>query len=208
MRKKFNKKQRQNLEKFRNAKFNYSKFVKKYYMEKGEAYITVKVDSIEDIISKYSIKDYEWINSEFAQYIEESAYYIPMETGIVLEICGAKFSDEEKKVIENVIKNYFGLVLEDKEFDLMLNKRRSNLLLVMGILSLLVYAFIHTKNIGAVLTELLFLAIWFFIWEYGDYGFIKDSELKLEKIYAGQLASAKIRFIENENESESKKEND
>ncbi len=206
MKKKFSKQQRKNLQKFRNAKFNYSKFVKKYYMEKGEAYITVKVNSIKDIISKYSIKGYEWINPEFAEYIEESAYYIPMETGIIIEICGAEFTDEEKEIIEGVIKNYFGLVLEDKEIDIILNRRKSNTLLAFGILSLLVFIFVQNKNIGAFFSELLFLAIWFFIWEYGDYGVIRDSDLKLEKIYAGQLASAKIKFIEDENESESKKE--
>lgn len=206
MKKKFSKKQRKNLQKFRNAKFNYSKFVKNYYMEKGEAYITVKVDSIKDIISKYSIKGYEWINPEFAEYIEESAYYIPMETGIIIEICGAEFTDEEKEIIEGVIKNYFGLVSEDKEIDIILNRRKANILLAFGIVSLLVFIFVQNKNIGAFFSELLFLAIWFFIWEYGDYGVIRDYDLKLEKIYAGQLASAKIKFIEDENESESKKD--
>lgn len=70
------KKSIKNLKKFKKAKFNYAKFVKKYYIEKGEAYISAKVNSIDDIISKYSTKDYEWINPEFASYIEESAYYI------------------------------------------------------------------------------------------------------------------------------------
>lgn len=207
MNKKFNKKQRKNLEKFKSAKFNYTKFVKKYYMEKGEAYITVKVDSIDDIISKYSIKDYEWINPEFAAYIEESANYIPVETGIVIEICGPEFSDEEKQIIESTMKNYFGLQLQDKEIDIILNNRKASILLGLGLISLIVFIILQNKNLGAVISELLFLALWFFIWEYGDYGLIYAADLKLEKLYAGQLASAKITFIEDESESESKKEN-
>jgi hypothetical protein len=47
-----------NLKRFRNAKFNYAKFVKDYYIEKGEAYISAKVTSIDDVISKYSTKGY------------------------------------------------------------------------------------------------------------------------------------------------------
>ena len=42
-----------------------------FYIEKGTAYISAKVNSIDDIISKYSTKDYEWINPDFAHYIEE-----------------------------------------------------------------------------------------------------------------------------------------
>ena len=90
------KKTKRNLKKFRSAKFNYAKFVKNYYIDKGAAYISAKVNSIDDIISKYSIKDYEWINSDFASYLEESAYYIPMEEAIVIEICGGNFSEEQK----------------------------------------------------------------------------------------------------------------
>lgn len=205
MRRRYTQKQKKNLEKFKNAKFNYSKFVKKYYMEKGEAYITIKVNSIHDIISRYSIKEYEWINPEFAEYIEECANYIPTEVGIIIEICGKQFTEEEQEVIENVIKNYFGLVLEDKEIDVILNKRKANALLCIGVVWVLLYILIQNQNIGAVLSELLFLAIWFFIWEYGDYGILKNADLKLEKLYAGQLASAKIKFVENEEESESKK---
>ena len=206
MNKKINKKQRKNLEKFKSAKFNYTKFVKKYYMEKGEAYITVKVNSINDIISRYSIKDYEWINPQFAEYIEDSANYIPVETGIVIEICGPQFSIEEKQIIESTMRNYFGLQLQDKEIDIILNKRKANRLLALGLISLIVFIILQNKNLGAVLSELLFLALWFFIWEYGDYGLIHAADLKLEKLYAGQLASAKITFIEDESQSESKKE--
>ena len=131
------KKSIKNLKKFKKAKFNYAKFVKKYYIEKGEAYISAKVNSIDDIISKYSTKDYEWINPEFASYIEESAYYIPLEESITIEICGGNFSEEEKDMIKRVIKDYFGLKLGDKFLDLDINKHKSFILFLFGIINLL-----------------------------------------------------------------------
>ena len=86
------KKSIKNLKKFRSAKFNYAKFVKKYYIEKGTAYISAKVNSIDDIVSKYSTKDYEWINPDFAHYIEECAYYIPIEELIFGILCLGMFA--------------------------------------------------------------------------------------------------------------------
>lgn len=190
------KKSIKNLKKFKKAKFNYAKFVKKYYIEKGEAYISAKVNSIDDIISKYSTKDYEWINPEFASYIEESAYYIPLEESITIEICGGNFSEEEKDMIKRVIKDYFGLKLGDKFLDLDINKHKSFILFLFGIISLGVFAILSNFSIITAVNELLLLLFWFFLWEYADLGWLTRSNLRLEQIEAGQLSTAKIVFLD------------
>lgn len=190
------KKSIKNLKKFKKAKFNYAKFVKKYYIEKGEAYISAKVNSIDDIISKYSTKDYEWINPEFASYIEESAYYIPLEESITIEICGGNFSEEEKDMIKRVIKDYFGLKLGDKFLDLDINKHKSFILFLFGITSLGVFAILSNFSIITAVNELLLLLFWFFLWEYADLGWLTRSNLRLEQIEAGQLSTAKIVFLD------------
>lgn len=190
------KKSIKNLKKFKKAKFNYAKFVKKYYIEKGEAYISAKVNSIDDIISKYSTKDYEWINPEFASYIEESAYYIPLEESITIEICGGNFSEEEKDMIKRVIKDYFGLKLGDKFLDLDINKHKSFILFLFGIISLGVFAILSNFSIITAVNELLLLLFWFFLWEYADLGWLTRGNLRLEQIEAGQLSTAKIVFLD------------
>lgn len=190
------KKSIKNLKKFKKAKFNYAKFVKKYYIEKGEAYVSAKVNSIDDIISKYSTKDYEWINPEFASYIEESAYYIPLEESITIEICGGNFSEEEKDMIKRVIKDYFGLKLGDKFLDLDINKHKSFILFLFGITSLGVFAILSNFSIITAVNELLLLLFWFFLWEYADLGWLTRSNLRLEQIEAGQLSTAKIVFLD------------
>lgn len=190
------KKSIKNLKKFKKAKFNYAKFVKKYYIEKGEAYIYAKVNSIDDIISKYSTKDYEWINPEFASYIEESAYYIPLEESITIEICGGNFSEEEKDMIKRVIKDYFGLKLGDKFLDLDINKHKSFILFLFGIISLGVFAILSNFSIITAVNELFLLLFWFFLWEYADLGWLARGNLRLEQIEAGQLSTAKIVFLD------------
>lgn len=190
------KKSIKNLKKFKKAKFNYAKFVKKYYIEKGEAYISAKVNSIDDIISKYSTKDYEWINPEFASYIEESAYYIPLEESITIEICGGNFSEEEKDMIKRVIKDYFVLKLGDKFLDLDINKHKSFILFLFGIISLGVFAILSNFSIITAVNELLLLLFWFFLWEYADLGWLTRGNLRLEQIEAGQLSTAKIVFLD------------
>ena len=193
-----NKRTKKNLNKFKNVKFNYAKFVRRHYMEKGEAYISVNVNSIDDIISNYSIKDYEWVNPEFIEYIENCAYYIPVEEAIVIDIMGAKFTEEEREIIERVLKDHFGLQLGDKMIQLEINRRQSYILLVLGLLCLVVSLALYKYMDTVWFSEILAFGLWFFCWEYADMAFISRSELKTEKIEAGQLASVKIKFLEEE----------
>lgn len=203
--KKMSKKTKRNLKKFKSAKFNYAKFVKNYYIDKGAAYISAKVNSIDDIVSKYSIKNYEWINSDFASYLEESAYYIPMEESIVIEICGGNFSEDQKDLITRVIKDYFGLQLGDKIMDLDINRKRSNILLGFSIFGILLVAMLNKFNIIGTVAELFIFILWFFLWEYGEMAFLDRSELQEQKLEAAQLSTAKIVFLDKEVNSETKK---
>lgn len=193
------KKSIKNLQKFKSAKFNYAKFVKQYYIEKKEAYISAKVNSLDDIISKYSTKGYEWINPDFANYIEESAYYIPIEESVTIEICGGNFSDEEKELVKKVIKDYFGLKLGDKILDLEENRHKSFILLLFGIISLGIFAILSKFSIISALSEIILLLFWFFIWEYGDLAWLERSDIQVERIEAGQLSTAKITFLDDVN---------
>ena len=194
------KKSIKNLKKFRSAKFNYAKFVKKYYIEKGTAYISAKVNSIDDIVSKYSTKDYEWINPDFAHYIEECAYYIPIEENITIEICDGNFTEEERELIQRVIKDYFGLKLGDKFLDIETNKHRSIILLIFGILCLGMFAVLSRLSIiTAAINEVMLLLLWFFLWEFADMAWLHGSELQAERLEAGQLSTAKITFLDNVN---------
>jgi len=203
--KKMSKKTKRNLKKFKSAKFNYAKFVKNYYIDKGVAYISAKVNSIDDIISKYSIKNYEWINSDFANYLEESAYYIPMEESITIEICGGNFSEDQKDLITRVIKDYFGLQLGDKIMDLDINKKRSNILLGFSFFGVLLVAMLNRFDIIGTVAELFIFILWFFLWEYGEMAFLDRSELQEQKLEAAQLSTAKIVFLDEEINSETKK---
>ena len=109
---------------YKKKDFDLNKFVDRYYMEKEAAYITVYVESIDDIISFYAIKDYEWINDDLADYLEEQSYYIPVEEQVIIEFTGARFNDYEKQVIEKTVKTYFGLKLGDKIIDLNQNTKK------------------------------------------------------------------------------------
>lgn len=194
-----NERTKRNLRKYRKTKFNYENFISEYYVDDdGKAYISTKVSSINDIISKHSIKDYEWVNPDFIHYVEDMAYYIPVEESIVLEICGHRFSEKEQALIRRVLTQYFGLKLGDAIIDINIMKKKSMVLLVFGIISILLFMLLNIINVIPTLAEIIAIGLWFFLWEYLDLRFLDGSDLAVKKLEAAQLANVKIIFNENE----------
>lgn len=187
-----------NLRRFRRAKFNYNKFLQRYYIENDDAYISAKVTSYQDIINPFSIKNYEWVNKEFVAYIEECAYFVPPENKIILDICGCKFTQAQQSTIRRVILDYFGLQMEDKMSDLADNTKNIIRLLLGLVLSGIFYIAIGFTPLGSfiLVEEFKIVLFWFFLWELVDRIAIERRDLQTEKLYAGQLAALRIEFTD------------
>ena len=184
------------LKKYQTRKFDYYKTLNEYYLENNEAYISIKVDSINDIISKYSIKNDEILNYEFMRYLETNASYIPSKYKLVLEICNHKFTDKEKQIIEKVIRNHYGISLINKKEELNLSKRKGLFLLITGLISLLIFSILLYSNILSVLQEICSLLFCFALWEYAESKIFTDDELKEEILDLKNLSEIKIIFKE------------
>ncbi|MDD2434696.1 MAG: hypothetical protein PHO63_00375 [Bacilli bacterium] len=185
---------KRSIKKFQKFDFDFAKYVKDFFVEDGKAYISVKIDSLDEIISDYSIKDYEWINSEFAAYVEENAYYIPVYYPIVLDIYGFSFTEEEQEMIRKIIKDYYGLKLGDKVIDLKNNMRKAFTLLCFGLITIVITIFLSSFSKISMLFEVMAVIMWFALWEFIEYGWLERKELKKQKIEAGQLASITVKF--------------
>ena len=181
--------------KFNKTKFNYNKFVRDFYLEKNTAYVSVNIDNYNDVTSKYSISNYEWLNPEFADYVEETAYYIPIQYDIALDING-HFTKEQEEIIKKTIKEYFGVKLGDAQNDLDTNKLLNILLFVVAVLFLIIF-FVVTFYIPSFkFLEPISIISWFIMWELLDNNFIKRQQLRAKKIDLAQLVNMEIKFNE------------
>ena len=184
-----------NILKFNKTKFNYNKFVRDFYLEKNTAYVSVNIDNYNDVISKYSISNYEWLNPEFADYVEETAYYIPIQYDIALDING-HFTKEQEEIIKKTIKEYFGVKLGDAQNDLDTNKLLNILLFVVAVLFLIIF-FVVTFYIPSFkFLEPISIISWFIMWELLDNNFIKRQQLRAKEIDLAQLVNMEIKFNE------------
>ncbi len=168
-------------------------------MENGVAYIPCKVKSIDEIISKYSVKGCESLDSEFLVYIVDFVEFIPPEYPVVLEITGPKFNDEEKKVIVDTVTADMAYMLGRTEEYLNIRKKRFIYMMLGTILSGVVL-FIAKKLFDGVPLEFFFVLFWLFADMLVRYLFVDKLDLKEEKIHMGRLASMTVEFVEKDSE--------
>lgn len=186
---------RKNLKQFSKKKVDVSKYVKDFYVENGLAYISCNVKDYNDIIDRYSVDNYEWLEESFTRFIESNATYVPTEYPIVLEICGTDFTQDQKDTIEATIADYYALKLGDCQLLLEQNRRKAILLAVFGIL----FAFVVLKGVGLfqinkAASEAMLIFYWFFLWTFVEVAMFDRQELVSAKVDAAQMASIKVVF--------------
>lgn len=187
----------QNLKNLSKKSVDVGKFVKDFYVEKGLAYISCNVGGYNDIIDRYSVKGYEWLDESFARFIEENAIYIPPEYPIVLEICGHRFTKEQRDCIEATILDYYALKMGDVQMSMQSNRRRIVFLLVlMLVFAIFVYISSQFPNLPRPLAEAPFVLFWMALWDGAEMFFLDRQDLQQDKLEAAQLASMKVTFYE------------
>jgi hypothetical protein len=186
-----------NIKKFLNKKSLLEHRLNNEVLEDGVAYIPCHVENMEDIISKYSIRDCESLDSEFNDYIMSFIECIPTKYPIVLEIYGPKFTEDEKKIIVDTI-------ISDGDYELgrTIKENRHHLLvfgeMVIGtVLSGILLALIG-KYFEEFPKEFFYVVFWLFADSFVRYIFIERGDYRNERIDAGRIASMKVEFVEDE----------
>ncbi len=166
-------------------------------MEGGLAYISCNVKDYNDIIDRYSVKGYEWLEESFARFIEENAIYIPPEYPIVLEICGRRFSEKQQECIKATIADYYALKMGDVQMSMQSNRRRILFLLgLMLFFAIFVYIASQFPGLPRPVAEAPFVLFWMALWDAAEFLFLDGRDLQEDKLEAAQLASIKVTFTE------------
>ncbi len=164
-------------------------------MENGIAYIPCKVKSIDDVISKFSVKGCESLDTEFLTYIVDYAGFIPVENPVVLEISGARFTPEEKRVISDTVTADMDYMLGRTEEFLNLRRKRF-IYMILGTVLSGAALFIAKKIFEGVPLELFYVLFWLFADTLVRYLFIDKLDFQEEKMHMGRLASMTVEFLE------------
>jgi len=173
-----------------------SKELRKYAIEKyvnkdGIAQIKIYLKN-EELYDSFSNPLDPELNPAIFDYIEQEAYYIPVEYPLeIIVVSEDKNMDIQR--IENLIKKHYWKRLADLDDDLHKNKYISLSLLVLGII---LYALYFTFEVAlpdkTLFNEIFSVAATFLVWEAVDYWVLQRGQIKIDYLNTSQLASAKV----------------
>ncbi len=162
--------------------------------EEGNSIINVGVDEDDDFLSPYRDRENVVISEEMAGYLKNATNAIPVTSNLHLKIKCADINENNKDNFSKSIKNYY-----TNQFYEIERKLKSNLFAVLStfVLALAFLGFwwlIEMVNTPAILTLIIEIIAWVFMWECVDLFFFERARLRHDKNKILQLLNAKISF--------------
>ena len=183
------------LEEYYNKRSDLRQRLEKDVIRDGVAYLAGKVNGLDDILSKFSIKGLEALDGEFKDELLNFVDCIPQEYPLVLEIHGPKFSEEEKGMIKEAVISDADYLLGKTEAE---NRHHRKVFwsMVAGTVGSGILLGVIKEFVDEVPLEFFYVLFWLFADALVRYLFIEFGDYKNEKIRAGRIASIKVEFVE------------
>lgn len=158
----------------------------------------IKVD-IQDKENLYNPFNKEQISEELGNYILSSSKKIPIKEKMIIMIHDYENLDEkEKEHLIDAIREYFGLMVQEKMIYSELSQMNHIILLLIGIL-LITLSNILTNVFPFLIPELFLIAGWVAIWE-TVYGILfTDNKTRVEIKRIKALTTCFIQFVDKTN---------
>lgn len=176
----------------RKIKFREADYIEKHYIKDGKAVIPIHLNNINELYMKHDHKKLA-LSDEVCDYIEEIAYIIPLKYPIILEIYCPEISEEQQLRIKKVIKNNYGMEIDDRDYDIHVANRKCISLFIIGIL-ILILSYALENILLEVFLEFLYIAGWVALWEMCEVLMLNNAEKRTERLYKLQLYDSEIRF--------------
>ncbi len=170
------------------------------FIDNGIVTFPCKISSFYDIVHPFSVRRYETLNQDFADFLELGASVVPPECPIVVNIIEDCLTDEERIIVKNLISEYYAykLGLVEKE-----ESRHTKRFVIMSV-GLVAAAFLLwlSEGLDEISRELFFVLFWFMGDTICDYILLTGHDLRRDRRAAGQLASVKVTFSKTFDESD------
>ena len=174
--------------------FDEDKYIEEYYYKDDKVVIPLDLENISDLYMKHDYKKMELAYS-VSDYIEEIAYMVPVNIDLVIEIHCSKVNKETQEKMKRCIRNNYGMEIDEIEYDIMIQNRKSIVLLIAGIIILTIYILLEKYTRSAVLIELFCIFWWVAIWNVIEIQTLDKRENKDKRLNYQQLYDAEIKFV-------------
>lgn len=163
--------------------------------DKKPALINLTVYDDSSFLSPYSSDNEEIISDEVAGFLENSAKQIKPTRSLKINIKSKTIAENEKPVYLRAIKNYYENESAEIKRNLKFNLIATLILFAISVVVLLALFLVVEKFNIQVLTEIVTIMAWVFLWEAVDLFFIRRPLLRRELHRCENLKNSEIVFL-------------
>jgi len=162
----------------------------------NEAVICINAKDKTDIISKYSVDTDLTINSELSDYLKENADEIPIKHPLSIKIDTEKeLTVEDKSKVKLALRNHFTKKVSDVNEKLYENEVECYTMVFLSFIFLLAYVLCKIHLPIEILSEILLIIAWVFVWRMTESIVFVRKEMRREAIKYYRLLTARIEFF-------------
>ncbi len=188
-----------NWRKYDNVKYDKESYLKEYVInEKEEAVVSIQIKDMKDVISDFSVSKFRLFKQEFIDHMDRIIYHIPLKYSIELQFTIHNATEQEKIEFSEMIRNHYGLSLEDKRQDLKINLLIIWALFAIGVVFLSFSYALAANGKGQLVTDTINIAGTFALWEMVDLYLLDRKAKKFALKNVAQTYLAKHVFCDKE----------
>lgn len=162
--------------------------------EDGRATIEVKLQTTQDLFSPYAYKDYDILNNDLDEFIEDRATFIPLDYELSIHLYAKEIEHLDQEKVEKAVKaRYINEYVEERE-ELRKNTSFSLVMLMLGFAFLFTLVGIEHFEIP-ILGFIFEVATWVFFWGALEYFFVSRRAIKARMVRKVKLFNAKVKLI-------------
>lgn len=162
--------------------------------EEGRAVIGMTVRDDREFLSDLSANGRPTISSEVAEFIERGAMQYPPKERLCLHVRSDCIDEKEQNVYRGAIAEYYRLQYRQDVRDLRRNLFVSLAMTLAGVIALVVTLVVAYLSSNAILSEMLDIVAWVFLWEAVDQFFLERSLLRMRRNRCLALISMRVVF--------------
>ena len=183
------------LKKYQQQKFDDYKEFTNLDLRDNDVIISLKADSVYDILSEYSVKDNLGLNPAFIHFLSNQIDYIPIEYDITLNIQTINLTKREKEMIAESIHKYYKLKEINITSELEANKAKSKAFTIVGVIAFVILFTLELlMENEVVFSEILSFIASFTVWEGIELILFEQDDIKETHAKYKNMANSKIVF--------------
>ena len=134
------------------------------------------------------------ISNEVSSYLDNAIKTVPPSFDVKLKIKCKDIDEQQKKVYQSAIKNYYQNNCKQDVRNLISNTWASFMMFIVGVIIITIMIILTLKEVDQVWITILEIIGWVFIWEAVDKFIFERRDIKKDLRKSNTFANAKIMF--------------